>query len=94
MEKPDEQKLTGRNFRRNLLLLAALVCLVVWMISVGGYTQRRGNSREVADFEKVLHKKEKILKDEISKLESFKLKSDIFCRIFTYLHLILFYFNN
>ncbi|MCP4313452.1 MAG: hypothetical protein GY790_19515 [Bacteroidetes bacterium] len=69
MEKPDEKKQTGRNFQRNLLLLAALACLVVWMISVGGPTQRRSNSREVAAFEKVLHKKEQILKDEISKLE-------------------------
>jgi len=68
MEQSDRKKTDG-NFQRNLMLLAALVCFVVWMFSAGASGEGRSNSREVAAFEKVLHKKEQLLKDEFALLE-------------------------
>jgi signal transduction histidine kinase len=68
MEQPHRKKTDG-NFQRNLLLLGALVCFVIWMISVGASGEGRSKAREAAAFEKVLHKKEQVLKDEFSLLE-------------------------
>ena len=69
MEHSRKQKQVAGNLQRNLLFLAAMVCLIIWMISAGGPAKQHDCSREVAAFEQVLHKKEQFLKDEISKLE-------------------------
>lgn len=69
MEKTGKQIEAGNIFRRNLLFVAALICLLAWMFSVGDPGKRDDYSREVAAFEKVLHKKEQVLKAEMSQLE-------------------------
>jgi two-component system nitrogen regulation sensor histidine kinase NtrY len=57
-----------RNFRQNLLFLAALLFLVAGMVS-GSRSRDRGHPlREVARFQKVLHKKERLLKEEFKQL--------------------------
>ncbi len=69
MEQPDKIKQRDGNLQRNLLFLAALGCLVTWLLSAGGTAKQHDYAREKADFERVLHKKEQFLKEEISRLE-------------------------
>lgn len=58
------------NFSRNLLLLAALVSLVAGLITGGQERDQGFINREVKKFEKVLHKKEHLLREEFIRLEA------------------------
>jgi len=69
MEQSHNQKMTGGNRKRMLIFIAALLCLIIWMISAGGPAKQHDCKREVAEFERVLHKKEGLLKEEIFRLE-------------------------
>ena len=69
MEQSPKLKQEEGSRRRMLLFLVAMVCLITWMMSSGGPAKQHDCSREVAEFERVLHKKEKFLREEISKLE-------------------------
>ena len=61
---------SSHHFRRNLLLLGALVSLVTAMISASLSIERGQNDRDAVKFERVLHKKEQWLNDEFKKLAS------------------------
>ncbi len=68
MDKPNkEKKREGR--QRILLFLVAMLFLFAWVISKGGPAKQHDCSKEVAEFERTLHKKERFLKEVISELE-------------------------
>ncbi len=70
MEHPVRKVQTVSKIRRNYLFLASLVSFVVWIFLAGASSKMCSPSREGAAFEKTLHKKEQLLKDEFSALEN------------------------
>ncbi len=70
MEQPEKYSKKEDRLRRMILFPGALLCLIIWLVSAGGPAKQHDCSTELADFEQVLHKKERFLKEEISKLES------------------------
>jgi len=69
MEHSGRKMQANSRIRRNILLLLSLLCLLIWILSAGTSARMLTSSREAAAFEKLLHKKEQLLKDELSALE-------------------------
>jgi two-component system nitrogen regulation sensor histidine kinase NtrY len=69
MEHAIKQNPTSRRFHRNLLFLAALVFLVTGMISGSLFRDQGYTHLDTRKFERVLHKKEHLLREEFAQLE-------------------------
>jgi len=69
MEQPEKYSKKEDRLRRMILFTGALVCLIMWLVSAGGPAKQHDCSSELAEFERILHKKERFLKEEILKLE-------------------------
>jgi two-component system nitrogen regulation sensor histidine kinase NtrY len=70
MEQAGDHSPASGQFRRNLIFLAALFSLVTGIFSAGRSVEQRYVQRDTERFERVLHRKERLLRQEFTKLET------------------------